>query len=139
MSFVSKCKMCNVECNDKKCSECGATKFYLVSSAELDQDKNTGHFNHQLDGYPMYLNYANSPFDKPDLTNKLPRTFPIDCKISACIWNRRDNDEEFGRCDRHEAWNILDVENLEITSKNECLWYSGKGRGRTLSSIQAKL
>mgnify|MGYP001581685513 FL=1 len=142
MPFISKCKRCDIVCSDKKCHECEGGKFYLVQTEDEDLPKAGPHINfYTFDGYPMYLNYAKSPFDKPDLTDKNPRLFPIECKVTQCIWNIGNNhkDNGMGNCDRHEAWNILDVEYLEIENKEDCQWYSGRGRGRTLASIQARL
>lgn len=73
--------------------------------------------------------------------NRTPRTFPISCPLTKCIWNRKyeSNDMEHDSCSREEAWNVLDVEELEMVDDNlKCPWYSGMTRRATLASIQSR-
>ena len=135
--MITKCLRCDAVATDKKCQECGSTRFYVITATlgKLDERQP---WSQALDGYPIYIQYKDSIFDRKDLSNKTPRTFPIKCNAKKCMWNLRERQKEgLGNCDRDEAWNDVEAQELEIPDDmSECPWYAGSHHRKTLWSIQ---
>lgn len=93
-------------------------------------------------GYAFHWDFENNPLSVDnaiDKRNTTPRTFAIHCDVQRCIWNLSSDErgDGLGNCDRYEAWNVLEISELEIDDMMDCPWYSGR-RGRSLWSITPK-
>ena len=96
-------------------------------------------YNHKENGYPMYLDMPNSPFEdtREIKNNKTPRTVCVKCSIKKCLWNKEET-EELGNCSRVEAWNIIPegIEEIEVEGDmTDCLWYNGLHRRMTIGGF----
>ena len=111
-----------------------------MENSKLDKSKG---YNHGLLGYQIKYGVDEKPWaDSASLRdNRTPRLFPVRCSIEKCVWNRpyKLGTVQEDSCGREEAWNILEVEELEISGDMfDCPWYSGMMRRPSFASIQSR-